>query len=54
MRNGDDGTGEIMQKFLQPSDRFSIEMVCWLIKQQHIRSAQQKLTQRHPTLFPAG
>ena len=41
MRNGDNGTREIMKEFLQPCDRFGIQMVCRLVKKQHVRRAKQ-------------
>ena len=51
MRDGDDGTGEIMQKPLQPGHRFGIQMVCRFVQQQHVRRAEQQLAQGNAALF---
>src|SRR5262249_17432458 len=44
----------ILEKALEPADRFRIEVVCWLIEQQKIRSLQQETAQGHPPLPAAG
>ena len=35
--DGDDGAVVIVQEALEPGDRFGVEMVGWLVEQQHVR-----------------
>ena len=54
MGDGDHGAGILGEESLQPRDAFRIQMVGWLIEQQHVRIGQQQLTQRDAPPFAAG
>ena len=49
-----DCAGETYQELLQPFDRFRVQVVGRLIKQKHIRLAQQEFAQSDATFFTAG
>ena len=51
--NGHNRPREIVKEPLQPGHRFRIQMVCRLVKQQHIGGTQQQLAQRNAALFTA-
>ncbi len=53
MGDGDDGAVEVDQQFLQPGNRIQIQVVGWLVKQQHVGLGDQRLRQRH-ALFGAA
>ncbi len=42
MGDTDHGAGEALQELFQPVDRFGVQMVGWLIEQQHVRFRQQQ------------
>ena len=43
-----------LQKLLQPTDRFSIQMVRGLIEQEEVRLRGESTAKCHPPLFPSG
>ena len=44
-----DAAGKTAQEFLQPADGFDVQMIGWLIQQQHVRRADQCLGQQYAT-----
>ena len=52
---GDDHrtTGEVLQACLEGAERIDIEVVGWLIQQQHVAAGTQQLGQVHPVAFAA-
>ena len=45
MRHGDDGTGVLVEKALQPGDGFRVQMIGRFIEQQHVGLRQQQTAQ---------
>ena len=54
MGNGQDGSLELVQIFLQPFHAFQVQMVGGLVQKQNLRLLQQQPGQIHPGLFAAG
>ena len=46
--HGDDRARILMKMVFEPCHALCIEMVCWLIEQQHIGALQQEPTKRNP------
>ena len=51
VRDRDDGGRIRLEIFLQPRDRFGVEMVGGLVQQQHVGRRQQQAAQRHAALL---
>ena len=51
MGDGHHCAGVTLQKLLEPIDRFRVQVVGWLIKQQHVGFGQQQTAQGDTTLF---
>ena len=53
MGDGDHGARIALQKLLQPVDRFGVQVVGWLVEQQHVGFGQQQRAKRHAAFFTA-
>ena len=51
MGNGHHGARVALEKLLQPVHRFGVQVVGWLVEQQHVGLAQQQTAQRHTALL---
>ena len=54
MRNRHDGAFEVMQEALKPGDRFGVQVVRWLIQQQHVWFFQQQTAEGDAATFTTG
>ena len=52
--HGDNGAGIFLEVTLQPSHRFSVQVVGRLVQQQHVGRRQQQAAQRDAAFFTAG
>ena len=54
VRDRDDGARVVLEKALEPGDRFGVEMVGRLVEQQQVRRSQQQAAQRDTAPLAAG